>query len=61
MLRVCLVRYYTKKRDVERMEDSVWNEGNKFRRLAKYMDMIGWRRYMEGMISRKILKYKRKI
>ena len=37
------------------MGQIAWGEGNKLRKLAKSMDQIGWRRYMEGMISKEVL------
>ena len=32
------------------MKHIVWDKGPRFYKLGKLMDMIGWRRYMEGMI-----------
>ena len=31
-------------------------KGARFEKLAKSMDSIGWRRYMEGMVSTEILE-----
>ena len=53
-LRRCLVEY-ARQRGNETMGQIAWGEGNKFRKLAKSMDKIGWRRYMEGMISKEVL------
>jgi hypothetical protein len=53
-LRRCLVKYARKRGD-ETMSQIAWDEGIKFRKLAKSMDKIGWRRYMEGMISKEVL------
>jgi hypothetical protein len=46
-LRRCLAKY-ARKRGNETMSQIAWGESSKFRRLAKSMDQIGWRRYMEG-------------
>ena len=53
-LRRCLARYM-KKRGNATMEQIVWGESSKFRRLARSIDKIGWRRYMEGVISKEVL------
>ena len=53
-LRRCLVKY-ARKRGNETMSQIAWDEGIKFWKLAKSMDKIGWRRYMEGMISKEVL------
>ena len=54
-LRRCLVKY-ARKRGNKKMSQIAWGEGNKFRKLAKSMDKIGWRKYMEGMISKEVLE-----
>ena len=54
-LRRCLVEY-ARQRGNEKMGQIAWGEGNTFRKLAKSMDKIGWRRYMEGMISKEVLE-----
>ena len=51
----CLAKN-ARKRGNETMSQIAWGESSKFRRLAKSMDQIGWRRYMEGMISKEILE-----
>ena len=33
------------------MEHILWDKGSRFYKLGQYMEKIGWRRYMEGMIS----------
>ena len=37
------------------MEHIVWDKRPRFYKLGKSMDKIGWRRYMEGMISSEAL------
>ena len=37
------------------MEHIVWDKGPLFYKLGQLMDKIGWRRYMEGMISSEAL------
>ena len=54
-LRQCLVTY-AKRRGGSSMEHIVWRKGTRFDMLARSMDSIGWRRYMEGMVSSEILK-----
>ena len=54
-LRHCLVTY-AKRRGGSSMENIVWGKGTRFVALARSMDSIGWRRYMEGMVSSEILK-----
>ena len=53
-VRRCLVKY-ARNRGNETMGKIAWGEGNKFLKLAKSMGQIGWRRYMEGMISKEVL------
>ena len=36
-------------------EHILWDKGSRFYKLGKSMDKIGWRRYMEGMISSEVL------
>ena len=38
------------------MSQIAWDESSKFRKLAKSMDQIGWRRYTEGIISKEVLE-----
>ena len=40
------------------MEHIVWDKGSRFYKLVQSMDQIGWRRYMEGMISSEALVIK---
>jgi hypothetical protein len=37
------------------MYDLCHNKSEKYQRMARSQDMIGWRRFMEGMISKEIL------
>ena len=37
------------------MENVVWNKGVRFQKLGKSMDVIGWRRFMEGMVSKEVV------
>ena len=37
------------------MEHIVWDKGSQFYKLGQSMDKIGWRQYMEGMISSEAL------
>ena len=37
------------------MEHIVWDKGSRLYKLVQSMDKIGWRRYMEGMISSEAL------
>ena len=37
------------------MEHIVWEKGSRFYKLGQSMDKIGWRRYMDGMISSEAL------
>ena len=50
-LRRCLVKY-AKGRGGQKMEDIVRSSHPRFRALAISQDKIGWRRFMEGMISK---------
>ena len=56
-LRNCLTAYARKRGGVS-MEHIVWDKGSRFYKLGKLMDKIGWRRYMEGMISSEALEIK---
>jgi len=51
ILRSCLVDY-ARGRGSLTMEEITWCHGAAFRRLGRSQDKIGWRRFMEGMISR---------
>ena len=37
------------------MEDIIWGMGPGFREMGRSQDKIGWRRFMEGMISKEII------
>ena len=56
-LRICLTAYARKRGGVS-MEHIVWDKGSRFNKLGQSMDKIGWRRYMEGMISSEALVIK---
>ena len=53
-LRNCLTSYARKRGGVS-MEHIVWDKGLRFYKLGQSMNKIGWRRYMEGMISSEAL------
>ena len=36
------------------MENIVWGKSRQFWELGRSMDKIGWKRFMEGMISGKV-------
>ena len=38
------------------MEIVVWNKGARYQKLGKSMDVIGWRRFMERMVSKEAVK-----
>ena len=38
------------------MEKVVWNKGVRYQKLGKSMDLIGWRRFMEGIVSKEAFK-----
>ena len=38
------------------MSKIVWGEGSRLRKLGRSMDAIGWRKFIEGMISRETLE-----
>ena len=44
---------YARGRGNVRMHNVVWGNSQQFRRLGVSVDRIGWRRFMEGMISKK--------
>jgi hypothetical protein len=54
-LRKVLVEY-ARSRGATTMESVVWNKGARFQKLGKSMDVIGWRRFMEGMVSREAVQ-----
>ena len=53
-LQNCLVRY-AKGRGKITMKDIVGNISHRLYSLAQSQDLIGWRRFMEGMISKEIM------
>ena len=53
-LRECLIEY-ARGRGHERMEDIARGMGPGFREMGRSQDKIGWRRFMEGMISKEII------
>ena len=46
---------YARGRGNVRMHNVVWGNSQQFWRLGVSMDRIGWRRFMEGMISKKVV------
>ena len=46
---------YAKGRGNMRMENVVEGKSRDFWQLGRSMDKIGWRRFMEGMISQKVV------
>ena len=38
------------------MENGAWTKGARYKKLGKSMDVIGWRRFMEGMVSKEAVK-----
>ena len=53
-LRCCLVEY-AEGRGGKTMEEIARGRGSRFQRLADSQDKIGWRRFMEGMISKEVM------
>jgi hypothetical protein len=43
------------------MSEIVGWKGGQWRRLADSMDLIGWRRFMEGMVSKEVVHIQRKV
>lgn len=58
-LRTVLVEY-GKRRGGATMQEIVGDRMGPYRRLAASMDEIGWRRFMEGMISKEVFEIQRK-
>ena len=58
-LRRRLVKF-AKRRGSVRMENIVWGEGRKFGIIGASVDVIGWRRFMEGMVSTEVLVIQQK-
>ena len=54
-LRRCLVKF-AKERGSVRMENIVWGEGSKFEAIGASVDIIGWKRFVEGMVSKEVLE-----
>ena len=46
---------YAQERGQMRMENIVWGKIRQFWELGRSMDKIGWRRFMKGMISGKVI------
>ena len=51
---------YARERGQTRMENIVWGKSRQFWELGRSMDKIGWRRFMEGMISGKVTVVQKK-
>ena len=54
-LRKILVEF-ARSRGATSMQKVVWNKGARFQKLGKSMDVIGWRRFMEGMVSKEAVQ-----
>ena len=54
-MRSCLMQY-ARERGQARTENIVWDKSRQLWELSKSMDKIGWRRFMEGMISGKVVE-----
>ena len=46
---------YARRRGGVKMSEMVWGERSRLRKLGQSMDAIGWRQFMEGVVSRKAL------
>jgi hypothetical protein len=53
-LRFCLIDYARGRGGIT-MSDICHGKSNRYKKMARSQDMIGWRRFMEGMISKEIL------
>jgi hypothetical protein len=52
---------YAHGRGGKTMSEIVGWKGGQWRRLADSMDVIGWRRFMEGMVSKEVVQIQRKV
>jgi hypothetical protein len=52
---------YAHGRGGKTMSEIVGWKGGQWRRLADSMDVIGWRRFMEGMVSKEVAQIQRKV
>jgi hypothetical protein len=43
---------FARSRGAKLMENVVWNKGSRYHKLGQSMYVIGWRRFMEGMVSK---------
>ena len=55
----CLIAYACW-RGSKPMEEIVEDVGDEFESLGRSMDAIGWRRFMEGMVSRQVVQIQRR-
>jgi hypothetical protein len=53
-LRFCLIDYARGRGGVT-MSDICHGKSNNYKKMAQSQDLIGWRRFMEGMISKEVL------
>ena len=51
----CLVEF-ARGRDVVRMTDICRHKSDRYQRMARSQDLIGWRQFLEGMISRRVIE-----
>jgi hypothetical protein len=52
---------YAHGRGGKTMSEIIGWKGGRWRRLADSMDLIGWRRFMEGMVSKEVVQIQRKV
>ncbi len=50
----CII-HYTRGRGYRTMQEVCTHSGWQFKEMAREQDIIGWRRFMEGMISKKLV------
>lgn len=58
VLTECLVEF-ARGRDAVKMQEVCRHKNDRLRGMAKSQDIIGWRRFMEGMISRRVIEVQR--
>ena len=47
---------FARSRGAKSMGKVVWNKGARYHKLGQSMDVIGWRRFMEGIVSKEAVK-----
>lgn len=50
---------FARGRGAARMQDICRQDDEQYQRMARSQDLIGWRRFMEGMVSRRIVEIQR--